>query len=1057
MKNNKTPILIVGLCAVIIVCIAVFWPTRPPDDPLPLAAESQQSQGRSIPAESISDAAPTDQDPVATADPEHQPEADRTAIKDGTQAAINPEDAHLAVALHDDTGAPLANAKLLVVEAPSRRGYSGYGIVRNRLLANPELSIAQTTSNADGLALLAGLEPYTEYEALIQADGKASVVLQFQTEDLAQAVDIGPVPLGPSAAIQFEIREADGSPVVGMSVTVYADPIPDRYSKEFPPIEEQTAKTGADGIAHLNQLPQIPEFRYGYGGQFLSGEAKFEPIGEPSKTGGHLRVTLPEATWAMGRVVDTEGTPVAGAQITMERLSYWHGEDEPTVEELRLQGPSGLWGSHTNLGMYESSLVTDEQGNFKGKIPDKAHITPRGPDVPDMVSAIVLVGEDFGQCGTWFFFDEEIVIEVPILHQVSGRILDANGSPVAESQVVFHERLGPGDDPEVKKDMDYSYRFDSNPAACDQTGNFHKRLLPGHYWIEVRVPGGKFKFEGPYSVNAGTDIGTISLPQPRSVRLIAQSQNPELTLVNLEGQRTEQPEEEEDEKSLGGLFGGGKREPNTPWGDRDWAWARTNADAAILENVALWSNEPNGSWRYLLEAKGFVPAVVDLTLSDTSGNVEQTVSMEPTGFVRVHLSHRDGQPAKGIKVQLAPEADKPAHPAFEMLEETRGWYRDMLKEEIADESGIVRFKEVFPGSYEIIALEMTEQDSFFSPPADLDRPVLATFQVQSGKTTDVTASMAEMADLKVWVSHNGQLVADAEVFAIPKSDTVWKAREVLDPEVVGTTGEDGSFVVSSLVPGKAHWVGARLADGSRLYGIQNSWTSTEVTIAAGSQETTIELATGGVKLKVSSDLDISRGRVSLLNVGQSFDYKGELTERDQRMMKWSKFRAATEPFSTQIYSLKVAGRYAELNTQVEMTNVPPGTYRVVAEFGGDDNPAWGVSEPFNIQESIVDLGTLQIQKLVKCQFTVTGLPEPPDHARILQLFCFRPGESRAAGSAMWFRVERPLKMELPVGEYELALFQDQREIARSPTFKVVPIKKFEHTWTPPDVEYLPEE
>ncbi len=977
----------------------------------------------------------------------------RKNAEEDPSAKFDPGLAALSLTVVDSAGDAIADAEVLVIANSRSREYGGYGggwIIAKRLAYDPDLALASARTGANGVAILEGLTPHSGFLGWLRADGYASVEFECQSEETGKLHDLGAIPLGPSAHIEVEVVEHDGTPVTGteVRVSIFDTPFPDHYSKEFPPITMSWADTGVDGVAHVLGLPQMPGFDYGFGGEVLSGDAKFEPIGERDEKGGRIRIIVPPTEWATGRVIDTEGNPVVGAQITMGRFQSWDFDEGDTEEQLRETSPSRLWGSHTSLSDYASEVQTDAQGAFRAKIPHAARFSLESDPIPDLISATVLIGDDFAITSKWRSPNEVLDITVPVMFQVTGWLLDPMGKPMVDAEVVFHKRPGPGETKPPPESFDYSYRFDPSPGACDPQGAFVKNLLPDHYWLEVLVPGGRHLFPGPYLVNAPMDLGDIEIPAGRAVRIVAQAADPSRKIQGLEGERSLMPSEEG--RSRPSLLGGSGNKETAPWGERDWVWSRSSADADVVEETATWRNQPDGDWRYLLQAPGFVPAIVDLNLVEETGDQDKVVVMEATGQVRVHLAQRTGEAAAGVTVQLSPATGIPMHPMHEELRRTRRTFHDIEQKEQPDSEGIVRFRDVFPGEYEIISIEGEKEGGFLSPPPDLDRPVLATFQVHAGQTTEVEASLAAMAEVRVMVMRNGQILPEAEVFAVVKQDDPWGLGRILDPEPSGTTGPDGSLLITSLAPRKPHWIGARLASDSLQWGFQEAWTKKEVFVETGTQDVILELASGGIHLQVTGSDIAQQVQVTVIAVNTPTEIPSDADEEVVSRLERMRFFQELEGEHEGLFLREIAARRASLNERVEFHHLPPGEYRVLATIESDKRSARAISDSFRIESESHDLGVLTLIELMPTRVQIAGISDlDEDIRRELFLGCFPVGSKRATENTMWVREERAEEWNLPPGAYELVLYYEQIEVARSSQFMVGADGPTEYTWTVP--------
>ncbi len=1037
----------------LLTCLAILFLPESGAEQLEQAGPSVENERTAEEGPRLIPESPTPS--VATPGVQEEP-GRRTREPDDERVKFDPSLAGLSVKVTDSDGKAIGGAEVIVLDAPERGDYRSYYGVIGRLVHDPDEAVASAITNAEGVAALGNLALHSEFLALISAEGMASTEPSFVTEGAGSVIELGPLPLGPGALIEIEIVKEDGSPVVGSLIELHADPIPTHYSTVYPPISEAVARTGEDGIARIVQLPQIPGFRYAFSGAVLAGETKFEVIGVADESGGRMRIVVAEPEWADGRVVDTDGKPVANAQITLRRLQRWDTEDGLTEEQLRGSSPSGLWGSHTYLSQFTSEIWTDAEGSFRAPIPHVNRFDQAQGELPNLISATALIGEDLGVMGKWSPPDEKVEVIVPATYEVTGQVLFAEGVQLPGTQVAFHERPGPGEANPRREERDYSIRFDSTPGPCDSQGRFTKRLLPGHYWLEVLVPGGRHRFPGPYTVGAPLDVGSIQVQPGRTVRIIVKPQDPALTLRDLEAERSETPSDDQDLGALGdlgSLFGRDKQADDRPWQDRDGRWSRTRSDAEIDRATAIWRNEPDGAWRYLLQAPGFVPAVIDLELDAGQGNQELEVPMEATGQVRIQVVQRSGDPASGITIYMSPAADTPPHPLQEELQRTRGYYEDAEHSAQPNPNGMVYFRDVFPGEYEIISFEGESDRSFFAPDKIAGRPVLAKFVVCAGQTTEVEASLATMAELSVMVMQKGQIISGAEVFAVPLEDDPWKKGRVLDPDPSGKTGPDGTLLIPSLTPGKTHVIGARLATDSLSWRSREAWTTEEVMIGIGNQSAMIELSTGGVRLKVSGRDLPGAIHVTIMAVVASTEIPSDADEDTRsRLEGWQSY-LDLQPAHEGKYRQEVAGRPVNLNDPVEILHLPPGEYRVLAEVDANKRTARVVSSPFRLDGDIHDLGTLTLVEHRPTQIQIEGISALTEEIILdLGLYCFRVGSQTSFESERWIREGLIEDWMLPPGEYELALFFDHKEAARSLPFVVGSEGPTEFTWTLPELK-----
>jgi hypothetical protein len=1034
---------LIGLAGIaLLACLTVFWspgsedrsPTlaQPDSDPIPESA--------GVETKTVLPTIPVAGPALANSETNR-----RTETNGGRPAEIDPTRAAVSFKIVDRTGDPLKGIEVLVFPSKDSPNVMQSRNAVTRLFYQPEMVIARIETATDGIALIGNLALHSSFLALIQGPGFASVELSFESSGPGTTHDIGSIPLGPSAQIEVEVVQQNGEPVVGSRVDVYAEPSLENYSKEYPPITETFAFTGEDGIAHIDQLPQVKDFHYSFGGQALSGKTEMASVGEPDQTGGRLRVVVPNFEWAVGRVRDVAGNPVAGGQITLRRYESMLSREGRSVEEIRQTAPAILWHSEMQLSHYASNLVSDAEGKFRIRIPAKQIVftVPKRPEAPYLISAAVLIGDYLGVASKWSSPDQELEIVVPNLYPIRGQVPNTDGQVVPDAQIAFHPRPGPGGAKVPYADLDHATLFQPSAGALGPQGNFAYPVPSGNYWMEILVPGGHHRFPGPYLVEGPLDLGKVEIPNGRTVRLVVKAENPAQFIHGLEARRNSAPAEDGSRLTR---FWGGAKGAKTPWGESDWSWSSTRSEAEIVQNTATWRNEPDRKWRYLLEAPGFVPAVVDLDLGAGSVDQKIEVTMQATGQVVIQLSQRTGEPATGITVQISPADGVAKHPMHEELGRTvRAFHRETATA-IPDQDGIVRFRNLFPGEYQIISMEGEDRRSYFPRP-NADHPVLAKFAILAGQTTEIQASLATMAELRIWVSQNGQLIPGAEVFAVPEDDNPFGIRKNLDPEPAGKTGSDGSFVVPSLTPDQTHTVGARLANATRDRSTEQAWVMQKLQTTAGIQEITLEIPTGGVQLQIAGD-DFS-GKVEVLIL--SVDPLATTTDqaRSTESIADRIYRTSLPAKFSRIFR-KIAKRSIEMNQLAEISGLPPGEYQAFAEIHSAKRVAQVTSGPFRVEDQIVDLGILKLVELVPVKVTVTGIPEAIRGANrdvSLTLSCFQAGAPTAAEASMRVRENRIENWMLKPAEYQLILYDNQFEAARSQPFQVVTGSPTEFTWT----------
>jgi hypothetical protein len=1008
-------------------------------------------------------AKPPADEPISIADPDPLPMTDpaqtempqpleiaptKEATRQAAQLAqkIDSTLSALAIKIVDGAGAAIEGAEVFALSVPYRNAARSGPSVLWRLQNKPEEILSRARSNGDGVALLANLVCFSEFVGLIKAEGYATIEFEFETNAPGEPESLGPISLGPSAPVTVEVHDLEGKPVVGIWLRISGEPITDTYPEEYPPIYGFFGTTNDHGLVHFEGVPRVPNSNYSLSGPILRGSAEVDFATDPDRFGAFISVVVPTAQWATGRVVDTAGKPIAGGQINLWRYSRFSRKEGQTEAQLREMAPMIFGHSEMLMSDFESEIKTAADGSFRIFCPPQTQddSLPEDEVVPDLVSAVVSLDGYLIASGKWTSPQDPLEIVVPVTHGISGRILDHAGDPLPQAKVTFHSRPAPGAEKSDEQDNPALY-FEPKLGPVDSLGKFSVQVLPGTYWMEVQFPGGRHRLPGPYLVEGPVDLGDIQIPAGRTIRLTAKSADTARVVHGLEASRNTAPSEDRSERRS--FFGGGSRK-KTPWGARDRHWTQTNAKAEIVDSIATWVHEPDGHWRYLLEAPGFVPAIVDLEFTADSGDWEQEVEMEATGQVRIQMRQRNGEPATGITVELSPAADIPMHPMHQKLQRTARVYHNYNESNQPDADGVVRFRNVFPGEYQITSIEGDGERSFMAPPPDLDRPALAQFTVVAGQTTEIEASLASMAEIRVWVSNNGELVAGAEVAVVSKSDISIGSTRAFDPDPNGVTGPDGSLLVTSLTVGKAHTIGARIPSDNDSWYARPAWTKQEVVLEIGTQETTIQLSTGGVRLQLAgSDLS-DTAEIQILEIREPAEVPADATEQELERFRLSQKFDRFEPRDWKERQRVVARIRSEVGVPAEVLHLPPGNYQVLAEFDSEQSSARVLSEAFRIDDEIFDLGTLVLVGEFPVQIQVDGIAaSTEDRFSLWSLYCVRTDSQEIVESTYWSGGQEIENWMLLPGVYELILSDDETELARSSEFKVGESGVSEFSWT----------
>ena len=1026
----------IGLAvAALALTLAVFFiPDSAKDGGQDGLTENQTSDEMEAGQDSVAkkvDAVPA---PAQLADPSRS-----SVDESGESIVFDPKLATLQVLVSDLAGVNLAGVEVLVLLEKFRDPHGPFPAPLDRLLRHPEVANISARTDTTGLALLGNLPVYSELDGLIRGEGLTAIEFEFHTKGAEDPIQLGPVPIGASINASITLVEKNGTPVPGVELGIGVQDIPEQYSKEFPPIDDEDAATDGNGVAHFNLLPVDPNAHYGYSGRVINRDSKFDNIGMPTPSDFHIRITVPDYIWAQGRVIDSDGHPVQNAHISMQWIDKYDLPDDGPVEQVLNHGPGNLWNSHSKISYYTSDYRTGADGNFRARIPQRSS-NWSDKTLPDFVAATVLIGDYFALSTNWVPLDHDFQIVIPAHYRATGRVVDEQLQPIAGARVLFHERLGPGETPATNDEHNWQQRSEVKPTPCSADGSYTKDLLPTYYWIEVLLPGGRQRFEGPFHVTSPLEIPDLIITNGRSVRLIAKAINTKRPILDLKASSGLQPSEDRTER-------GDRREQLTPWGEEDYAWTGVNKAAKITTTTASWTRVPDGNWRFLLQAPGFAPTYIDLDLTAKDGDYEQVVELVEMGSAQVEVQLASGEPATDIVLVASAVENSLLDGLFKELDDTSRYYGDEKFQSRPNEEGIAYFKELIPGEYQLVSTEETVGLTRFLI-ENQKRDPIATFTVASGQTAVVKTSLAQMAELRVWVSYDGQLISGAEIFSMDQEGADRMSWYLTHQEPAGKTGEDGSFSLSSLAPDKAYLIGARMPSTSKGYGAKEAWTFKTIQLGPGTQEVTVELPTGGVRFKVRGTDLIDEVEAYVWQVEQTPALAADADQDQRSSWEWDQVMNKIEPLTWQRISNEVVQREVTLNQTVEIANLPPGVYRITAGIDTDDRSAWVHSDEFTIGRTIFDVGELELIEIYLTKMQVFGLDSLDEDTRDdLDLFCFPMGSPRAIEKESWIGDGRPEEWMLPAGVYELALYMDHKEVARSNPIEVQPIEENLMHWT----------
>ena len=279
-------------------------------------------------------------------------------------------------------------------------------------------------------------------------------------EEWVPGVEQGPTfALQPAAGVSGKVVDGDGWPVPGVDVRVIPRPPFDRSRlRDLLRLRDRQTNASRHGRFQLAGLPAEMSYvlRFAKEG-FAPARLEVAPL-KPFENRSGLEVVLRAGRLGVGRVVDPDGEPIAGAAVRLER--------PPPGEALGYM-------MMERMGATEPALTssTDAEGRFE--IPDQAsgtydlRVSAEGFAPATVPGLRVGAGGGEVDLGT-------VVLSLGAV--VEGRVEDLEGRPVAGAEV----RVEPANQPRSFGSAAVSFRPSSEAATSDGAGRFVlSDLLPG--------------------------------------------------------------------------------------------------------------------------------------------------------------------------------------------------------------------------------------------------------------------------------------------------------------------------------------------------------------------------------------------------------------------------------------------------------------------------------------------------------------------------------------------------------------------------------------------------
>jgi RNA polymerase sigma-70 factor (ECF subfamily) len=255
----------------------------------------------------------------------------------------------------------------------------------------------KATTNASGVARLTGIGAGWS-PLVVRASGYAQAAIMFATSGAPGTTDTAALSLARGTAITGRIVDDHGSPVA--NARVLATSASDHEPVDYVDPLRDAVTTGADGAFTTRTLSAGTWRLTATAGSYAPTTSV--PIaldGVHSRSGIELRLLA--GAVVRGSVVDSTGSPAAGAQVSVVTRGLWR---------VRRQ------------------TVTDARGNFS-----LAGLEPRPVDIVAWhdrgASAIVPVDLAANR-------DPQVTLTLDLTGAITGRVVDDHGQPIADAQVI---------------------------------------------------------------------------------------------------------------------------------------------------------------------------------------------------------------------------------------------------------------------------------------------------------------------------------------------------------------------------------------------------------------------------------------------------------------------------------------------------------------------------------------------------------------------------------------------------------------------------------------------
>lgn len=752
--------------------------------------------------------------------------------------------------------------------------------------------------------------------------GHAWRVVRREVEATGGApIDLGEVALAPGNEILVRVRRAGGAPVAGAKIslqTPVANP-PGTLNFRSGRSDTRGELRIPGALAALHAIEVIAE---GY--LPVQGELELPP-----GTAFLHEVELDPGLEITGIVLDPDGSPAPGVHV-------WAQPDP---------GYPGWWPDFFSDFREQWRATTAADGSFRigGLEAKQRHrlLAERGR---------AWVASEMRDPGPG------VVLRLPPLHRVRGRLAFPGGEPAAGARVGFNDVAWP----------DRGHRLARHAAIAGEDGGFETELPPGRFGMAAFHPRGEHDFDQTIAVTGDTDLGTLELPRGCAL---------EVLVVDAE---TREP--------ITGFLGADFDDDRAaPWTLDENTWrhglheyARLSWDPATPDFVCPGDGTmrldqlPPGKLRFWIYAPGYFRTPCDVTLVREQAT-RITVGLERPAEVRILLLDGAGKPAPGRGLLLVPTVKGEVH---------------VLPHGTTDESGVARMDEARAGIFRV-QLE------------DSERLVLDEVEIHPGKN-ELTVRLPALLPLTILVEDAQGPVAGAEVRVRRRDLGAQPNSSIYTYEAVpGQTGADGTCVFEDQQTGEF------LIHAWKVPGFP-AWQV--AAFERSGQVIRVQLGTGSVAGTV---LDAPPGTEVLLLEASRFsmeeEYLPSILERSVEE-GFDRLEPDSSSFATAKVGCDEEGRF-------RFATVPDGRYFLTATAPGYLPAKW---QEFRIQGSSVQGASLRLEPAGRLVFRIVDAERKLRDAGAVQAHVrLRPVGGQQVIRSTW-RVEETTTFEkLPPGSYLL--------------------------------------